>query len=111
MSEKIDGREVCRMIAAGDLDEWINEIGEARKRRRSLLQDAKCQELIATARPGDTVRFTRGISPKSMEGLRAIVVKCNYTRVVLKMHKDDAAHCRFGSGEFNCPASVLALEA
>jgi len=72
-TEPTSALDVLRIIASGEVDEQIDAIGDAIRRRKHYLQGLRAAENQATLTPGTRVMLCGNLSPKYLLGEEGIV--------------------------------------
>jgi len=95
--------EVIAAIETGAVDDGIDDIVNAIKSRRGVLNARKLREI----KPGDVVVFNDSVRPQYLAGITARVVRRNQKRVVITLQEGVG---RYSAGvDITTPVAIVDL--
>lgn len=94
---------ICQTIILGGADDILDEISDALKERKAIINGAKIYDI----KIGDIVRFNTDTRPKYLQGFEVKVLKKNKKTVVVKIPDDAWGTKRYRGGEIRVPLSLI----
>ena len=76
---------LTQQIYSGQADEFLDRILDAVKERKSQVREVENRDQFLSLSVGDEVAFNDHCRPKYIRGMKAVVVKHNRTKIVVRL--------------------------